>query len=200
VALQALDRYGILARELYRREDLLPWAAVAGELQRMELRGEVRRGYFVEGLSGMQYALPEAVEELRRTQSAAGGGRIVLVNAMDPCLPYGPDVPFRHEHPVQAARLPASSIALRGGTPLLLMERFGGRIWTLAPYEPQEAAEAIRQLNGLLQLPDDVRPVREISVELVDGGRAAQSALEPVFRSLGYRRERNQSLRFDGYP
>ena len=68
-AVQLLDRYGIVARELYRREELLPWALIASALQRMELRGEIRRGYFVEGLSGMQFALPAAVEELRRLRS-----------------------------------------------------------------------------------------------------------------------------------
>jgi ATP-dependent Lhr-like helicase len=200
VALQALDRYGILARELFRREDLISWAEVAGALQRMELLGEVRRGYFVEGLSGMQYALPEAVDRLRSMRSMPGAGPIMTVNQLDPAIPYGADVPFRPGSAVQPARLAGSYLVLRGGTPLLLLERFGTRVWTLAPWDRREAEEGIRQLNGLLHLPEQVRPFRGVSVELVDGERAAQSPLEPVLRSLGYRRERNQSMRFDGFP
>jgi ATP-dependent helicase Lhr and Lhr-like helicase len=59
-------RYGVLSREAIEREDgVLEWSALAGQLARMELRGEVRRGYFVVGLSGIQYAAPDAVEALR---------------------------------------------------------------------------------------------------------------------------------------
>ena len=200
LALQVLDRYGVLARELYRRESLLPWAAVAAELQMMELRGEVRRGYFVEGLSGMQYALPEAVEELRRARSSPAAGKIELVNAADPCLPYGPDVAFPPPAPVEPARSPSAWVALRDGAPVLFFERHGERIWTLSSAGPAEVREALRQFTALLRLPEDLRPGRELVVELVDGLRAAQSPLEPALRSLGFRRERNQSLRFDGYP
>src|SRR5262249_53545069 len=56
-----LQRFGIVARELALLEsDLLPWRVLYEVLSRMELAGTVRRGYFVEGLHGAQFALPEA--------------------------------------------------------------------------------------------------------------------------------------------
>ena len=64
-----LGRYGILAREFCRRDEVAQWAAIIGELQRREMRGEIRRGYFVQGLSGMQFALPGAVEHVRRVRT-----------------------------------------------------------------------------------------------------------------------------------
>ncbi len=70
----ALARHGVVTQELLARvesravngeEQPWEWGELFGQLQRMELRGEVRRGYFIAGLSGVQYALPEAVEGLR---------------------------------------------------------------------------------------------------------------------------------------
>ena len=66
IARQWLDRYGVVAREMWRRErPPVPWRPIYRELKRLEFRGDVRRGYFVRGLSGAQFALPEAVEALR---------------------------------------------------------------------------------------------------------------------------------------
>jgi ATP-dependent Lhr-like helicase len=82
----ALARYGVLAREWWRNENPpLSWSEIYPVLERMEWRGELRRGHFVEGLAGMQFCLPEAVEKLR---SAAGGGAVTL-NACDPANPFG---------------------------------------------------------------------------------------------------------------
>src|SRR5262249_39952830 len=61
-----LERFGIVARELAQMDPLLPpWRVLYEVLSRMELAGEVRRGYFVEGLSGAQFALPEAARLLQ---------------------------------------------------------------------------------------------------------------------------------------
>ena len=68
-----LRRYGVLFRDLLKRETTMPtWRELLGVLRRLEARGEVRGGRFVSGFSGEQYALPEAVESLRlvRTRSA----------------------------------------------------------------------------------------------------------------------------------
>jgi ATP-dependent Lhr-like helicase len=81
----ALARYGVLAREWWRLEDpVLPWSALYPVLERMEWRGELRRGHFVEGLAGMQFCLPDAVEKLR---SVGATGEVTL-NACDPANPY----------------------------------------------------------------------------------------------------------------
>src|SRR5262249_39517403 len=80
-----LRRYGILLRELLARErHSPPWRTLLPCLRRMEARGEVRGGRFVEGLVGEQFALPEAVEALRPTRPHPASGEIVLVAAADP--------------------------------------------------------------------------------------------------------------------
>jgi len=67
VARQLLRRTGVVFRRTLLREKLpVTWAALTRIYRRMELRGEVRGGRFVAGFSGEQFALPEAVELLRR--------------------------------------------------------------------------------------------------------------------------------------
>ncbi len=78
IARQWLDRYGIVTRDWWRRErPPVSWRAIYRELKRLEYRGEVRRGYFVRGLGGAQFALPSAVERLRSAAGTAAGRRAV---------------------------------------------------------------------------------------------------------------------------
>src|SRR6478672_674523 len=84
IARQWLERYGIVSREIWRRErPAIGWRSIYHELKRLEFRGEVRRGYFVRGLSGAQFALPEAVEMLRTTGDV-GEAPPVVMSVNDP--------------------------------------------------------------------------------------------------------------------
>ena len=155
-ALQFLDRYGIVAREFCRREDLLPWPLIATEFQRMEMRGEIRKGYFVEGLSGMQYALPAAVEELQRARTSTGSdAQPLLLNACDPANPYGSgvDLPMRENSAGETgsgatasgfARVPGNYLVFLHGVPVLFLANYGKRIWTLGETDVQIIHEALR--------------------------------------------------------
>ncbi len=85
VAGQLLARWGVVFWDLMARENLtLPWRDVVWALRRLEARGLVRGGRFVTGPAGEQYALPEAVEELRRVRRTERAGQIVRLNATDP--------------------------------------------------------------------------------------------------------------------
>jgi ATP-dependent Lhr-like helicase len=83
-ARQLLERYGVVFRDLLARETVMPpWRALLGIYRRLEARGEIRGGRFVEGFVGEQFALPRAVETLR----AGKHGRQaepVIVSAADP--------------------------------------------------------------------------------------------------------------------
>jgi ATP-dependent Lhr-like helicase len=85
VARILLQRYGVVFRDLWARESFsLPWRDVLRALQRLEARGMVRGGRFVTGPSGEQYALPEAVDALRRVRRSERNGERVWVSAIDP--------------------------------------------------------------------------------------------------------------------
>jgi ATP-dependent Lhr-like helicase len=85
VAGQLLARWGVVFWDLMARESLaLPWREVVWALRRLEARGLVRGGRFVTGLAGEQYALPEAVEALRRVRRTERNGQTVRLNGADP--------------------------------------------------------------------------------------------------------------------
>ncbi len=80
-----LRRYGVVFRAVLQREPLLPpWRYLLRYLRRMEDRGEVRGGRFVDGFSGEQFALPEAIGLLRQSREAAERPRLAVISAADP--------------------------------------------------------------------------------------------------------------------
>jgi ATP-dependent Lhr-like helicase len=114
-----LGRYGVVFREMIERESVLPaWRELLVTLRRLEDRGEVRGGRFVDGFLGEQFALPMAVEFLRASRLEPPGGEEVTVSAADPLNLVGILVP--------GDRVPALSgkfIAYRDGVPFLIEDR-----------------------------------------------------------------------------
>jgi len=85
LAMVLLQRYGVVFYDLLQRESFsLPWREVLRALRRLEARGKIRGGRFVSGFVGEQYALPEAVEALRRIRREERTGERVWVPATDP--------------------------------------------------------------------------------------------------------------------
>ena len=80
-----LRRYGVVFRAVIQRETLLPpWRDLLNYLRRMEDRGEVRGGRFVDGFSGEQFALPEALGLLRQPVGDDGKPVFTVISACDP--------------------------------------------------------------------------------------------------------------------
>ncbi len=94
-----LERYGVVFRDIVGRESFtLPWRDVLRALRRLEARGVIRGGRFVSGFIGEQYALPEAVDALRRVRRQERAGERVWVAASDPAnlsgvIVSGPKIP-----------------------------------------------------------------------------------------------------------
>ncbi|MEO7051051.1 MAG: ATP-dependent DNA helicase, partial [Rhodanobacter sp.] len=86
IARTLLRRYGVVFWKLLEREApwLPPWRELLRVYQRLEARGEIRGGRFVEGLVGEQFALPEAIAPLRAARSRADNGELVWVSGCDP--------------------------------------------------------------------------------------------------------------------
>src|SRR5262249_49986419 len=80
-----LRRYGIVFRRLLERESLLiTWYELGRIYRRLEARGEIRGGYFVGGVSGEQFALPEAIGLLRSIRKSSPNGALITLSAADP--------------------------------------------------------------------------------------------------------------------
>jgi ATP-dependent Lhr-like helicase len=85
IARVLLRRYGVVFRKVLERENGLPsWRELLYVYRRMEARGELRGGRFVQGFAGEQYALPEAVSKLRKIRNKPTQGDLVALSATDP--------------------------------------------------------------------------------------------------------------------
>jgi ATP-dependent Lhr-like helicase len=80
-----LQRYGIVFRRVLTREpNAAPWRELARVYRRLEARGEIRGGRFVHGMSGEQFALPEAIERMREIRRQPADGKLIVISAADP--------------------------------------------------------------------------------------------------------------------
>ena len=113
-----LKRYGVIFRRLLTREpNAAPWRELARVYRRLEARGEIRGGRFVTGMSGEQFALPEAVTTLREIRRTLLDGRLTVISACDPLNLIGI---LTTSDRIRA--IPGTRIAYRDGIPVAVME------------------------------------------------------------------------------
>jgi ATP-dependent Lhr-like helicase len=146
IARQWLARYGIVSSDWWRRErPAVSWRSIYRELKRLEFRGEVRRGYFVKGLGGAQFALPDAVEWLRAVanedQSLAS---FVVMAASDPANVYNLRLELVDKDPLSRPRGSGALIVTRGGRVAIAVEGRGRR-FSLADWLSAEEITAAKK-------------------------------------------------------
>jgi ATP-dependent Lhr-like helicase len=178
-----LERYGIVTREQVLAEGVPGgFSSLYDSLSALETLGTARRGYFIEGLGGAQFALPGAVERLRAQREDERERPLVLA-ATDPAQPYGAVLRW----PAAAGRSPSRSagayVVLAGGEPVLYVERGGKGLQVLV--DPLD--ERIGQ--SLAELADAVARgrIKRLALERVDGEPVVGSEWEGALVELGFR-------------
>ncbi len=135
-----LRRYGVMFRRLLAREPGAPaWRDLLMAYRRLEARGEIRGGRFVSGMSGEQFALPEAVSQLRAIRRAGGQGRLIGIGAADPVNLTG--IVTSGDRIATVAR---SRILYRDGVPVLAYE--GGEMKVVEPGAEAPTPEMVQTL------------------------------------------------------
>jgi ATP-dependent Lhr-like helicase len=190
-----LERYGIVARELALLDPwLLPWRVLYEVLSRMELAGQVRRGYFVEGLSGAQFALPEAAQQLQELHvPSTATAPAVLLHSMDPANLYGSgapfDIPLLDGGTRPLLRRPGNWLVLRVGRPVLLIEQHGKRLTALASASREDVSAAIACLPGILDNRRGPAARHKLSVEEWNGQSVTSSEGRELLEATGFVRD-----------
>jgi len=145
-----LARYGVVFRRVLERESLAPpWRELLAVYRRLEARGEIRGGRFVDGFTGEQYALPEAVGQLRAVRRRKPDGALISVSAADPLNLAGLVTPGD-----RVPALPQNRILYRDGAPLAILESGASRLLAELPApEAWEARQALvrRRIPPLLR-------------------------------------------------
>jgi ATP-dependent Lhr-like helicase len=177
-----LERYGILTREQVRAEGVPGgFSAIYPELSQLETLGIARRGYFVEGLGGAQFALPGAVERLRGVH--ADDDAPLVLAAVDPAQPYGAALAWpATAQSRRPTRVPGAYVVLTAGEPIVYVERGGRALQTLVGPDDQRLEPA------LAALVEQVRTgrIKRIALEKVDGESALDSPLGEALVRLGF--------------
>ena len=172
VASALLERHGVLTRDAVRAEAVPGgFAGLYPVLKILEESGRIRRGYFLAGMGGAQFAVPGAVDRLRSEARPAEGGRpsVRVLAATDPANPFGAALPWPVRGP---ARLAGAFVVLVDGVASLFVERGGRGLTALREMDgswEQAAAEALasavtagrwRRLQ-LQRCPEELAPALE---------------------------------------
>ncbi|WP_442484360.1 Lhr family helicase [Aeoliella sp. SH292] len=187
---QLVARHGVLTKNAVAKE-LVPggFAAIYPVLKQMEESGKLRRGYFVAGLGGAQFAAPGADDLLRRgpmTADDADTPSATLLAATDPANPYGAALPWptREEQTGRLARAVGASVLLHHGELVGFVSASGGQLTTLLPAGEPDRTQAIGAIaNALIQSAIGRAP---IVLTKVDDQPVANSELAPALRAAGF--------------
>ena len=176
-AVMLLERYGVLSKEAASAEG---WTGGFGSvyplLRAMEEKGKLRRGWFVDGLSGAQFSLPGAVDALR---ASVDKDHPVLLSAVDPASPYGSLLPWpKVTGTGSPRRVPGSVVLTLGGEAILLLRQ--GTLLSFTQ-DNQRLTRAVRTLTSHAHTFFD----KSVVIETVNGQPAIGSPLESALRKGG---------------
>ncbi len=186
-----LERYGIVTREQVLAEGIKGgFALLYDTFARLETLGICRRGYFIEGMGGAQFALPGAVERLRAAPLRSGEGPSTLVlAAADPAQPYGAALPWpkREGSERRPSRVAGAYVVMVDQEPALYVERGGRGLITLIDSHRQPGRPDPVEI-ALGALVDAVRTGRvgKLALERIDGEPAISSAFAGSLTELGF--------------
>jgi ATP-dependent Lhr-like helicase len=137
-----LQRYGVVFRRLLAREaNARPWRELTRIYRRLEARGEIRGGRFVTGMSGEQFALPDAIERMREIRRSPAKGTLIVVSGADPLNLAGIITACDRVRAIASSR-----IVYRDGVPLAAME--GDYVRPLAEIPAANAGDVASALAG----------------------------------------------------
>ncbi|UTI64404.1 DEAD/DEAH box helicase [Paraconexibacter antarcticus] len=189
VAELLLERHGIVTRETVLAEGVPGgFSALYTAFADLETLGVCRRGYFIEGLGGAQFALPGAVERLRAQKEHDQTAQVLA--ATDPAQAYGAALkwPVRPSEQTTApsrrpARVAGAHVVLVGGEPVLYVERSGKGLQTLCDPEDPRIPGAIEALAAFVRGGRG----RKLAVERIDGEDVIGSPYEALLVEHGFR-------------
>jgi ATP-dependent Lhr-like helicase len=180
-----LERQGIVVRDGVRAEGIAGgYSAVYGELKALETLGLCRRGYFVEGLGGAQFALGGAVERIRELRpKEEETAEVKVLAAADPAQAYGAALPWPRRAGSRAARVAGAFVVLIGGEAVLFVERGGKTLVPLRDPDPEWLRPA---LAALVEHVRSRRGMKRLAVERFDGEPVGETEAMPLLVEAGF--------------
>jgi len=201
VAQQLLQRYGIVTRETVAQENVPGgFSAIYAVLKALEAQGRVRRGYFVAGLGGAQFAQPAAVELLRSLRTSANDKpEMLLLAATDPANPWGSILPWpvpdsaAPDNVAAFSRSVGASVILRNGDLVAYLRRNNPAVQVFLPADEPDRSAVARDLahflatfaQELLQIPE-TRHHGGLLIDAIAGRPAHEHFFAPFLLEAGF--------------
>jgi ATP-dependent Lhr-like helicase len=179
-----MERYGVVSREAAASEGIPGgFTPLYQTFKALEESGRVRRGYFVEGLSGAQFAGSATVDRLRNDPDGSLVKEPVLLSTPDPANPYGALLPWPRcgGRPRRAS---GTTVVLVDGHPVLYLEKGAKKLLSFPKSDEPEFLQAA--LQGLHRLAKSRRG-KMLQVLEIDGQPAQKSAIYPALKAFGFR-------------
>ena len=187
-----LARHGVVTREAVHAEEIAGgFSAVYPVLKAMEDAGRARRGYFVAGLGGAQFAVPGAEERLRSFREPAQEPLTLMLAATDPANPYGATLPWPlregdGDATSRAQRAAGAQVVLHDGRLLAWLGRGEHHLHAFLPAEEPSRSQSARALAAALAAQVDEGRRKALLIARVDGVEVALSPLAPELRAAGF--------------
>ena len=195
LTMQLLERHGVVTRETVHAEGIAGgFSAVYPVLKEMEETGRVRRGYFVEGLGGAQFALRGAEERLRRARDAdpeeagAAFGHVAVLASNDPANPWGAALDWPGDGRPRPGRRAGSHVILVDGALRAWVSRSGARVLTFLPEDRAVRAHAIDAVLAGLRRLGAARGRRALLLREIDVADPSESVLADALAAASVRR------------
>lgn len=196
IARQWLARYGVVSRDWYAVErPPISWRSIYHELKRLEFRGDVQRGYFVAGLAGAQFALPEAVELLRANVATDDDSAIIVMAAVDPANAYALPVAGGAIDPLTRPRGPGALLFTRNGRVIMTSERKGSRLRIAEDATEEDVRDATNAFMAHYAPAPGTLKRKDVIVETINSDKSTRSKWASLLREAGMT-GRGGALRF----
>jgi ATP-dependent Lhr-like helicase len=188
IARTLLERHGVVMRETAHGEGLAGgFSAVYPVLQAMEHAGRVRRGYFVAGRGGAQFALPGAEERLRARRDPSDDASTIILAATDPANPFGGSLPWPEAKGSAKPQRGAGALAvIRDGELLAWIGRSEQTLLTFLPTDAETFDVRARALANALYGLARTAGRRALLVSTIDGDDASRSAVASHLVAAGF--------------
>lgn len=186
-AVTLLERHGLVTREVATLEPMQGgFSAVYKVLRAMEDSGKIRRGYFVDGLGGAQFASPGAVDRLRAVKNDEHDRDVVVLSAIDPANPFGWLLPWPYRDPDNKTgprRVPGASVVLVNGQLALFVDKGGKRMVSFPAADDAEVASMAARALAVVAKRQRGKLLR---IETIDGEPARTSELAETLRGASF--------------
>jgi len=208
---QHMKRVGLISKSTVNEYDPYAWDVILEQLKQLESWGMLVRGFFVEGIPSIQFAMKEDIEQLRTVEHAVieygveDDGQLVVLPSTDPANPYGAFIPWPSSNQSKAsfARKSGNYMVIYKGQWILWIENNGKRVYELEDGILQKRLIDTMDIVGVIRHSFKrmmaLSGLRKLSIERWNGRNIQESPAAEYFKQLGAEKDRSHLVLWSSF-